>query len=251
MEKIILKVMFIAGIIIILYGILVFSLIGVQRVFNYFYLATGGLFVAMALLWPKISSKIGLLPSRIIMAAFFAIITFFLIVEIQIITFGNSKPDKDADYVILLGSQMWNSGPSMDYQARIEAAYEYLIDNPKTKLIATGARGRNEPCSEAQGAADYLIRKGIDRNRIIIEDNSYSTLENITNAKQLILKESKDPVDCKVVIVSATYHLYRAAYIAKKLGFKDISVKGSNGLFALLPQYYTREFFGMIKEWLL
>ena len=52
----------------------------------------------------------------------------------------------------------------------------------------------------------------------------------------------------KIVIVSADYHLFRAYYLAKLAGFQNVSCKGGHGLFALLPQYYTREFFAFVKE---
>ena len=39
-----------------------------------------------------------------------------------------------------------------------------------------------------------------------------------------------------------------AYYLAKLAGFQNVSCKGGHGLFALLPQYYTREFFAFVKE---
>ena len=45
-------------------------------------------------------------------------------------------------------------------------------------------------------------------------------------------------------------HLYRASYIAGKLGFTHTSFKGGHGLWILLPQYYTREFFALYKEYM-
>ena len=114
-------------------------------------------------------------------------------------------------------------------------------------MITTGGKGENEPIAEAVGGADYLIEKGIEKERIRIEDRSSTTLENLLNAKTIIEKE--DSISkAKVVIVSADYHLYRASYIADKIGMKNVSCKGGHGLAVLLPHYYTREFFALIKE---
>ena len=170
----------------------------------------------------------------------------------QIIQAAVNKTGRKVVYVASgdLSHKMKEDGPSMDYRARLESAYEYLVKNPETKVITTGARGDFEPVSEAKGGADYLIKKGISSDRIIMEDKSYDTLQNLSNAYDLIVKDGKDPKEIKTVIVSALYHLYRASYIAEKIGYRNISCKGGHGLMILLPHYYTREFFALIKEWI-
>ena len=180
----------------------------------------------------------------------FTAVILFALVETRIISFAKKEPERNADYLIVLGSQMKDDGPSLDYKARLDSAYEYLSENSKTKVITTGAQGTKEPVSEAQGGADYLIRRGIDLDRIIIDDHSYDTLQNLSNAKKLNIKDGKDPDNTEVMIVSAVYHLYRASYIAGKIGYGSVSCKGGCGLFVLLPHYYTREFFAAVKEYL-
>ncbi|MBP1555918.1 MAG: YdcF family protein, partial [Oscillospiraceae bacterium] len=153
-----------------------------------------------------------------------------------------------ADYVILLGTQMRASGPSVDFRARIESAYEYLTENPESMLIATGGKGGNEPVSEAEGARDYLVRKGIEEDRVILEDKSTNTAENLEFSARILRQLGEDLSTVKVVIVSADYHLCRASYIAEKVGFGDVSCRGSHGLVILLPHFYTRDLIALIKE---
>ena len=115
-------------------------------------------------------------------------------------------------------------------------------------IICTGAQGDNEPFSEAQGGRDYLISIGIPQDKILIEDQSFNTMQNLQNAYEIIKKEGKDPSRCKTVIVSASYHLFRASLLARHIGYSDISCKGGHGLLILQPHYYTREFFALGKE---
>ena len=170
--------------------------------------------------------------------------TVFLCVEMRIFTFAMKEPAKGADCVIVLGSQIKEDGPSIDFKARLDSAYEYLMNNPESKVICTGGQGVYEPCSEAKGGRDYLLSLGVSKEKILIEDQSTNTVENLKNARQMINEEDK------VVIVSADYHLYRASYIARKIGYTEVSCKGGHGLWILLPQYYTREFFALFKEYL-
>ena len=245
MNEVIRKILMYIGIIFLIYGLIVLALIGTGGVFNFFFPVSGIILIALSFLMIRMDQKTFMITCM----ALFGIFIIFALLEGKIISHSFKDPEKDADYVIVLGSQIRNDGPSIDYQARLDKAYEYLIENPETKVITTGAKGDNEPISEAKGGKDYLIRKGINSSRIIVEDQSYNTLQNLNNAKRII-ESDPDKKDARIVIVSAIYHLYRASYIAEKIGYENISSTGGHGLVILLPQYFTREFFGMIKEWI-
>ena len=226
------------SIIMILYGITILSILGLNYWFNYFFLFAG---ISLLIISKTIKNKY-------INIFLIILCAIFLISELFIISFSLSKPDKDADYLIVLGSKTNSYGPSTDFRARLNLAYDYLIDNPQTIAIISGAKGDNEPTSEAKAGKDYLTDKGIDPDRILLEDQSYSTIQNITYSKDIILKHHNNLDNIKVVIISSNFHLFRANYIAKKIGLKNLSFHGSRGLFILEPHYFVREFFGMIKE---
>lgn len=61
--------------------------------------------------------------------------------------------------------------------------------------------------------AEYLLNKGIEKNRILIEDKSTNTVENIQNSKALL----DDPYN-GVGIVTNNFHVFRAVQIAKRQG---------------------------------
>lgn len=230
----------------IIYGLIVLMLIGPFHIFNFFYLIVGCFLLGVSLFWKQIKEKLNAKLLKVLICIFVLAVSFFLFMELRILSFSLHPAKKGADYVIVLGSQIRKEGPSRDYQARLDSAYEYLEENKDTKVICTGAKGTYEPISEAQGGKDYLLKKGIIETRILLEDGSYNTWQNLENARGLI----EGYEDKKIVIVSCDYHLFRAAYIARNLGFKDISVKGGHGMVLLLPQYYTREFFALCKEFL-
>ena len=241
------KVFLICGALCILYGIPVLALIGCAALFNWFYVCLGALLV---ILGKMISPKRGTKDRRekIICIAAAVCAGIFLFSEAAIILYSVPGPKPDADYVILLGTQMRDDGPSVDFRARIISAFGYLQENPQSMLIATGGKGDDESISEAEGAKRYLVSLGFPQERILTEEESRNTEENIENAFRLIEAEREDPRECSIVIVSASYHLMRAAYIASETGFSNISTKGSTGLLLLQPHFYTREFFALVKE---
>ena len=92
-------------------------------------------------------------------------------------------PD-NLDYLIVLGAQVYKNGPSPVLKFRLDKAYEYLSANPETRCIVTGGQGSNEPFTEASCMADYLVKRGIDSGRIILEDKSTTTAQNLTNSNE-------------------------------------------------------------------
>ena len=245
MNELVRKILMVIGIIFLIYGLIVLVLIGTGGIFNFFFPVSGILLIALSFLMTKMNAKLFAITCIVL----FLISIVFVSVESMIISHSFKDPVKNGDYVIVLGSQIRNDGPSIDYQARLDKAYDYLIENPDAKVITTGGKGDNEPISEAEGGKQYLVKRGIDESRILIEDQSHDTLQNLSNAKRIIENDT-DKKDVKVVIVSAIYHLYRASYIADKIGLKNVSTTGGHGLLILLPQYFTREFFGLVKEWI-
>ena len=237
------KTVFYIGLIISLYGLFLLIGIGFFNIFHYLFLVVG-LCVSLLMLYYKSFGKILKMIIKIIILI---LLIMFIIVEFNIVSFPYKKYEDNVDYVVLLGSGVSNNGLSLDFRKRIDCAFDYLISN-NSMLVTTGGKGSNEPMAEGKAAYDYLIQKGIDANRIIIEDNSFSTQENLINAKKLIEENGGNVEKDKILIISSAFHLFRANYIAYRLGYKNVTCKGSEGVSYLWPYSYTREFFALIKE---
>ena len=83
-----------------------------------------------------------------------------------------------------------------------------------------------------------LIGRGIDESRIIVEDKSISTRENLALAKPLIEAAGGELSKDRVLIVSSYFHLYRASLYAASEGYDNTEYLGSAGLVLLKPHYY-------------
>ena len=182
---------------------------------------------------------------RIVCFLFILCVVLFVSVEGLIISGFNAEPDSGADICIILGAQMKESGPSDVLQRRLDRAIIYLQENPDTMVIVSGGQGSNEPVSEAQGMQDYLISKGIAAERIMMEDTSTNTWENLSYSAELIDKNSD-----RVVIVTNNFHVFRAVYIAKKQGYSMVQGMASSTHRGNLLNNMMREFFGVIKDFL-
>ena len=158
----------------------------------------------------------------------------------------SAKGNQNLDYIIALGAQVREDGPSVVLKYRLDAAVDYLNGNPDTICIVSGGQGTNEPFSEAEGMAEYLLDKGIDEHRIVLEDKSTSTVENIQNSKAL-MKESYNGVG----IVTNNFHVFRAVQIAKVQGLEDVCGIAADSNLLYLPNNVLRECCGILKDWLM
>lgn len=119
-------------------------------------------------------------------------------------------------YAIVLGAKVNGNGePSLSLQYRLETAVTYLEQYPQVKVIVSGGQGKEEPVSEAERMHTYLLEAGIAVDRIIQENESTSTFENLSFSKKLLPKG-----ETNVTIISSDFHLTRAQYLAEKLDLK-------------------------------
>lgn len=149
----------------------------------------------------------------------------------------------EPEYIIVLGAQMREDGPSVVLRYRLETATEYLKEHPQVLCIVSGGRGANESVSEAEGMRDYLVGQGIDAVRIILEDRSTDTSENLKNCLELLPSP-----DTSVGIVTNNFHVFRSKGIAKKCGYKNVSAVPARSTPAYLLHNMTRETVGVLKD---
>ena len=169
----------------------------------------------------------------------------FLIVEGCILSGFSKKGPEGLDYLVVLGAQMKTSGPSRALQYRLDEAIRYLEENPDTQVIVSGGQGSDEHISEAQGMYDYLVEKGIEPSRIILEDQSKNTFQNLTFSAEFLDKENDS-----VGVVSNNFHVFRAVKIAEKSGYGDVYGIAARGEPFLQFNNMMREFFGVMKDFL-
>lgn len=165
----------------------------------------------------------------------------FLAVEIMIVKQMNDSGKVGLDYIIVLGAQVREDGPSAILKYRLDRAAEYLEENPDTICIVSGGQGDNEPFPEAEGMAEYLRTQGIGNDRLILERESDTTEENIRNSMKMMDRGSD------VGIVTNNFHVFRAIQIAQQEGLENACgiAAGSPPLY--LPNNMLREFFAEIK----
>ena len=184
-------------------------------------------------LWKRLFGKIALCVIGTA-AAFAAGICVFFSVNMILFT---EKPLEKTDAVIILGCQVRGEEPSVMLKSRLDAALDVLRENPEAVCIASGGKGDNENISEAECMRRYLIANGIEDARIIVEDKSESTEENLAFSRVIL---DKLGISDNIMIVTSEFHQYRAAVYAKKNGLQTGSHSAKTPVWNLL-NYWVRE----------
>ncbi|MCR4999747.1 MAG: YdcF family protein, partial [Lachnospiraceae bacterium] len=159
-----------------------------------------------------------------------------------------AKGEPNSDYIVVLGAQMRDWGPSIIFKHRLDAAAEYLEANPETTVIVTGGKGANETISEGEGGKEYLMEHGIAEERILIETTSVNTSANIINAFALLPDEEEKALH--IGIVTNNFHVFRGTMLAKKYTEANISGVAAKTNWLYLPNNMVRESFGILKDFL-
>ena len=177
---------------------------------------------------------------------FIAGLVLFITVEAKIIGAMEAEPVDNLEYVLVLGARVRGTTPSNPLRVRIEKAAEYASDNESTVIIASGGKGSNEDISEAECIRRELTEKyGIDNDRIILEDMSTDTEENLKNCLEII-----GDADASVGIITNGFHELRAMTLAESIGYKNVHSVPSITLMPVGIHYVVREFFGMMEYYI-
>lgn len=154
----------------------------------------------------------------------------------------------DCQYIVVLGAGVRGSVPSLTLSERIQAAYDYLIDHPDTTAILCGGQGPDEQITEAACIYRELTKLGIDGNRLLLEENSTSTIENLRFALD-VAEHTTGTRPNRIGIVSSEYHLFRATRFADDLGLEATGIPAKTSWVTLRINYYLREIVAVWKYW--
>ncbi len=217
-----------------------------MRPANMLSMAFSVLLFAYLTVWPAMGRLgRGLLGTRlyilISLLAFYLLALLAIYVLSAVLNLVHLRKRRRADYIIVLGAGLIGERVTPLLAARIDKGIELLARNPKSMLIMSGGQGPGEDLAEGRAMADYAVQKGVAAEKIMIEDKSRSTEENLRFSRELMSGEKP-----RVILVTTAYHVFRALLLARQQGLKCV------GYGAKTKWYFTlnallREFAGYLS----
>ncbi len=157
---------------------------------------------------------------------------------------ARAEPAPDRDFLIILGCAIRKDGtPTPLLAGRIDRAIEFY-EKQKNKtgkellFVTSGGKGSDEVLSESAVMKRYLIEHGIPEDRIIEENKSVDTYQNMKFSKEKI--DAIDP-DGKIAFSTTNFHVFRSGIFARRFKMRAIGV-GAKTKWYFWPNASVREF---------
>jgi len=145
-----------------------------------------------------------------------------------------------ADCILVLGARVWNTEPGPMLADRLLQGIELYKAGISDKLLMSGDHGTKE-YDEVNAMKKFAIENGVPSEHVFMDHAGFSTYESMYRARDVFQVK-------KVVIVTQKFHLYRALYIANKLGLDAYGVASDPRRYARQEYIEIREIFARIKD---
>lgn len=234
-----------------LYFVVLLITIGPAFRFSFVWLAFGMFFLGISLVLTFSKKGFQWMPKPVLVLVEAVVVCgclVFVVIEGLIIAESVKQPQNEADYLIVLGAKVNGTTPSLILQYRINKAAEYMKKHPGTKAIVSGGQGADEGISEAEAMKNGLLSSGIAAERILVEDQSTSTKENLDYSQKLLTEAGGSVKESKVIVVTTDFHVLRAVGIARKAGYEQVEGLAAKSVWYLIPTNYVREFMAVVKD---
>ena len=156
------------------------------------------------------------------------------------------RPTPDKDALIVLGCGLKKDGaPTPLLRGRLDLALSFASEQKKPPVfVVSGGQGPDELQSEAAAMRDYLLSKGVPDERILPEDQSCDTAENMRFSKNLLASVMPG---AKTAFFTTNYHVFRAGLKARQADL-DADGMGASTKWYFWPNAAVREFVGLLTE---
>ncbi|MFI8824472.1 YdcF family protein [Streptomyces sp. NPDC053431] len=198
------------------------------------------------------STTLGIVVGTLLMVLGYVSFLFLCFIGYAFL-YGRMGIRRDADYVVVLGSGLTGGrrvppllASRLDRGLEVYATLAERREVDRTPvLITSGGQGPDEELPESHAMADYLVERGFPADRIVREDRSRTTEENMLFSHALM--EAERP-GSECVIVTNNFHAFRAALMARKAGVNG-QVVGSPTAAYFWPSATIREFAAVFLQY--
>ncbi len=160
------------------------------------------------------------------------------------------EPEKDKDYLIVLGCAIRRDGtPTPLLRGRLERALRFArAQEAQTGrapiFVLSGGQGADETVSEAECMRRWLAEQGVPAERMLLEDRSTDTAENMAFSKELIF--ARDP-QARVAFSTNKFHVFRSGIKARRVKLRAVGM-GCKSKWYFWPNAAVREFIGLLTQ---
>lgn len=164
------------------------------------------------------------------------------VVTQEYIISSDDAPNSEA--ALVLGAYVYQNGNVSPILAdRLDVGIELYNNGTVDKLLLSGDHGQKR-YDEVNAMKQYTLLSNIIQEDIFLDHAGFNTYQSMYRAKEVFQAK-------KLIIVTQSYHLPRAIYIARKLGMDAYGVASDKHYYPRINQYKQREFLARCKDFVL
>lgn len=179
-------------------------------------------------------------PVLLILLVILCVILLAFTITGTVIMSAGRTGSGEFQYLLVLGTAVNGTEPSSMLSDRIQTAYEYLTAHPDVICVVSGYQSGDGEISEAQCMYNELTKLGIDPERIWMEDQASSTVENFEFSLALIEEKTGSRPET-IGVLSSEFHLLRATMFAKAQNVSAVTIPAKTSDFGTFVRYFLRE----------
>lgn len=179
--------------------------------------------VALPVIFVRLLRRLGraffVLKCAACAALVFFVVSFAVMTAFIFTAAPDAAPDSFSDDTVFLvfGARVRDDGtPSAVLAERLDRAADAMASAPGSVCVVSGGKGSDEPFSEAEVMRDYLVSRGVDPERVIVEDRAASTAENVEFSLPLVSGTGRGDLVC----VSTFNHTPRIMLLCRSRGIE-------------------------------
>lgn len=148
---------------------------------------------------------------------------------------------EDVDCILVLGCLVHSDGePSDMLHDRLQRGVALYKAGAAPKLLMSGDHGQDD-YDEVATMKQFAITEGVPSEDVFMDHAGFSTYESIIRARDVFQAK-------KIIIVTQEYHLYRALYLAQKLGVEAYGVSADYREYSGQGGREMREILARVKD---
>jgi uncharacterized SAM-binding protein YcdF (DUF218 family) len=156
---------------------------------------------------------------------------------------------ESVDAIVVLGAGLKNGttvGPLLG--ARLDRALEVARRSRELGadpvIVSSGGRGSDEARSEASAMTEYLAERGMPADRLLSEDRSTDTAENLRFSAQMLVGND---IRGTAAVVTNDYHVFRAATMMREAGIRGFGTGAPTAPY-FMPNAEIREYVAILRD---
>ena len=171
---------------------------------------------------------------------------YFAFIAVIVLYGIRRRAKPGCQYILVLGTSLNGTKPSRLLEGRLLAAEGYLQNNPQARIVLTGGQTRQEQVPESTAMLQWMLDRGIPAGKLTVEAQSTSTYQNFVLSLP-VLKSLGFSGDTELAVATDLFHFLRCAWLAKKAGYRRLSLIPSKNGSLHCAGWFFREVLVFVK----